>query len=220
MLDNPDNSNHNNASPQPDENPSSASAGNHYQKNSQFSEKFIECLSSAPYDCGPGDIDGIYFKFISLRGHCPDAPEVDDLTPSDVPGVYYIQTYDDINKETWREFIERRNKKITAREDAHDPFLASWYAKCEDKPNPWTSDTHPEIADQYKDALNNIFRFSSPIAGPTGHGTNVGSSPIEDSAIMTDIATALLSVSTLIADGMGESTDDAMTEWRWSRALC
>jgi hypothetical protein len=220
MLDIPDNSHHNGSSPQPDANPSRESAGTYHKKNSKFPDNFVERLKTIHSFRNQNAIDNVYMEFTMLRGHCPDAPEVDDLTPEDVPGVICMSNYDSENKETWQEFIDRKTKLQTEREEVHDPFLASWYAKTEDKPNPWMSDTHEQIADAYKEALNNIFRFSSPIASPTGHGTNVGSSPIEDCAIMTDIATALLSVSTLIAEGMGESTDDAKIEWRWSRALC
>jgi hypothetical protein len=76
-----------------------------------------------------------------------------------------------------------------------------------------------ELAAEYQEAINRALRHASPIPDEQGHGDNIGNAPIYDESILVDVVKALSVVSPLVVDGMGESTDDNLVEWRWSRAL-
>src|SRR5271170_1232306 len=169
--------------------------------NDQFPPEIVEILSR-DFFLNPGAIQMALTAYESLRGNCPDAPEVKDLTPSDVFAVISVNNYDDVNKETWQEFVARKTKMHVERGEAHDPFLANWNSKTEDKLTPWVSDTG-QLAPEYQEAINRALRYASPVAGENGHGTNVGSAPSIDTDVVMDVVSALSVLSPFIAEGMG-----------------
>jgi len=187
--------------------------------NEKFSTEIEEILSTV-FNCGPGQIVLVYHDYMACRHWCPDAPEVDNLKPADLHGVYSIHNYDAANKETWAEFLARVTSVEDKRDESTNPFLPSWNSKTDDRPTPWMNDCGVMIATQYKEALTKIFKKSAPYSSEKGLIDLIGMPPTDDLNALVDVAEGLEFVSNFIVDAMGESTDDNNTMFRWSRALC
>lgn len=185
--------------------------------NDQFPPEIVEILSKE-FLMDPGKMQMHLDAYLGLKGHCPDAPDVDAIVPADIYAVLTINNYDAENKETWAEFVARKTKINISRAEAHDPFLANWNSKNETKQNPWVGDTG-ELAAEYQEAVNRALRHAAPISTGEDPMEAVGTPPISEDGILKDIVASLSVVSPIVAEGMGESTDDNMVEFRWSRAL-
>jgi hypothetical protein len=187
--------------------------------NEKFSPEIEEILSTV-FNCPPGQIAIIHYDYVSRRHWCPDAPEVDALTLSDVHGVYSIHNYDTVNQETWSEYLNRVTKVEEKREDSNDPFLPSWISKTEDRPTAWMHDSNEQLPAQFKEALTKVFKKCVPVSADVSGLNLIGLPPTFDTNTMSDIIGSLEFMSNFIVDSMGESMDDNNTMFRWSRSLC
>ncbi len=186
-----------------------------------FSTEIKEILSSV-FNAGPGLIAQIHLDYVTARENIPDAPAIEDLQPSDVHGVYSIHNYSFENDASWAEFVARVTKVEEVRDESSNPFLPNWHSKTDDRQTPWLSDTGGmvQVAPQYKDAITAAFKKAVPVSSDVGLLELVGIAPTTDLLTLIDVTQALNSVSHLIVDGIGESTDENNALFRWSRALC
>ena len=187
--------------------------------NSRFSPE-IEDIFNNKLNCPPGQIAIIHYDYVSRRHWCADAPEVDSLTAADVLGVYSIHNYDTVNQETWDEFRTRVNRVDDKFNESTNPFLPNWNSKTDDRPSPWMNDCGIDIATQHQEAMTNVFKKSAPVSSDTGFFDLIGIAPTGDLHALVDVTEGLEYVLDLIVDAMGESTDDNLSMFRWSRALC
>ena len=187
--------------------------------NEKFSPEIEEILSTV-FNCPPGQIALIHHDYVARRHWCPDAPEVDNLTLADIQGVYSIHNYDNVNPETWSEYLNRVTKVEEKRENASDPFLPSWTSKTDDKPTAWLTDTDAATPLQFQEAMTAIFKKCIPVSADVSGMDLLGLPPTADLSSLHDVVSGLDYMSNFIIDGMGESMDDNNTMFRWSRALC
>jgi len=166
------------------------------------------------HDSDVDDYEKAYFEFYHK---VPGAPEPANVTDEDAMAAAMVEGFNSEEDVDWAGLVARLKRRGESELDAQNPYLAKYFAKTDDRPNMWVSDTGT-VSDQFKLQFAIALRLASPALNAKLSDI-LTHPPTADYDMLGEVVDSMGKLITLFVKDVGEN-DGLAAEFRFGATLC